>query len=181
MWRDDGRRAARVTAIVRDASGKRFLLLSSLVVDPKADTLPIDLFGSESQSKGRAPVARAVELVPLDAKDPNSATVLLAELVSGVAANNAGLSGSAAAPMLGVQLTALSGGRSGTVSTIAIVGSLANGLIAVQPKVTSAGDAGMPFLDASGGLAAMGFAGDAKSSLLIPLPDVLAARGLKVE
>lgn len=181
LWRDDGRFAVKVTAVVRDASGKRFLLLSSLLVDSTKGTLPIDLFGSEDQSKGRAPVARAVEQVPLDPQDQQSATVLLAELLPGIAAGNAGVRGAGTPPALGQRLTVVGGDRSGAVSVIDVHSPLGNGLIAVEPRVTSAGDAGIAFVDAQQRLVAMGYAGSERTSLLVPLPALLLARKLDVE
>ena len=176
IWSANVQTAVKVTAVVKDAAGVRYLLTSALLaVD--GQTPASVLFGGGPQD--RKPIATISKLIELQ---PGGPAVALARLEAGATAGNGALKKIADEPNLGEELKMIGQPKSGKVRTIRLdTQDFGKGLIAVAPKVTGPGDAGAPFVDAEGQLQAMGYAGSDESSILIPLPELLNHEKLSLD
>ena len=85
-------------------------------------------------------------------------------------------------PQIADSLSEPKSGRSASVKSLAVsLPELGSGMILVEPKLTFAGDAGAPIVNARGELVAMGFAGAENQSMLLPLAEFMKARKLRLK
>lgn len=112
LWRGDGRLAARVTAVVKDASGKLYLLLPALLQENAS--IPFDLFIGVGPHQG-VPIARVTTII---ASAKNGPGVVLAELVGNGAATNGTVRALGTAPKLSDELHMAGATRIGTVEQV---------------------------------------------------------------
>lgn len=176
VWRADGRFAVKVTAFVEDGVGKRYLLLPAMLAQDAE--LPLPLFAASGSTQGTEPIAMAVRYLH-EAASPDTPRLLLAELRRDVQPGAKGRSVLGDPPGLGDELSAKGEAKPGRVTRIELtVRGFGADLVEVSPRITSAGDAGVPILDRKGRLVAMGYAGNEQSSILLPLHSSLRENGL---
>lgn len=176
VWREDGKQAVKVAAVVEDQNTKLvYLLLPDLFQHTGSTPRPDEaLFAVDDHTGVRQTVAIVSKRMAIDRNDPRSVQVVLALLRPQVTATNSKWKIAANDPRPAEQLQDPRSGRSAAVATVGVsLDGLGSGLVAVQPKLTFAGDAGAPIVNANGELVAMGFAGTDEQSLLVPLADFL--------
>jgi hypothetical protein len=175
VWSEDGQLAVKVTAVVKDAEGKRFLLLPGLIA--RDDKVPVDLYDS-SVAKDRQPVARLTRRIAANGAAPvkqgSESTIALAELPPTSTASNGPIRALGPGPSLGDDVRVLGTEKVGKVDGVAVdLTGLGSNFVTVRPRITAGGDAGAPIVDVNGNLIAMGYAGTQQASFLLPVPAAL--------
>ena len=175
VWTEDGQLGAKITAVLKDAGGKRFLLLPGLLA--RDDQLPKDLF-DRSAPPDRRLVARVVRLIEVRASGPK---IALAEMAAEFRADNGAIKELGEEPKRGDALLVSETAQVGTVGGIDVpLSGLGEGFLEVSPRVTAAGDAGIAILNRDQKLVAMAYAGTESKSFLLPLPGVLKRENLSL-
>lgn len=163
--------AVRFSAVVKDESGKQFLLLPDLITNNAP--LPLTVYADMS---GQQAVAQITRRISNDGVD-----LALAEPVPGLSVSNGAIKEAGPVPDIGETVKLLPGDKRAKIVAVgARLPPIAGGLIEVIPKITGPGDAGAPVLDLAGKLVAMGYAGSDKASYLVALDNLLEREKLTV-
>jgi hypothetical protein len=157
--------AVRLTAVVTDQDGKKLLLFPDLIANK--DERATDVYGSLLSA---APIATVVRRISSEGLPP----IALAEIASGAQVGRGVFTAIGKEPKVGETVTIVPANKPAKVDQVDVTfAPLGNGFVEVSPKITKAGDAGAPIIDGGGRLVAMGYAARDKTSLLVPLADLL--------
>jgi hypothetical protein len=171
LWNAARQSAVRFSAVVKDESGKQFLLLPDLVTDNAP--LPLTVYADMSGQQAVAQITRRIST--------DGVVLALAEPVAGFSVSSGAIKGAAPVPAIGETVKLLPGDKQAEIVAVdARLPPIAGDLIEVIPKITAPGDAGAPVLDSAGKLVAMGYAGSDKASYLVALDDLLEREKLTV-